>query len=42
MVLLAIDTSSNTLSAALLNNTDTFFIERQMLRGQGEALIPLI
>ena len=42
MVLLAIDTSSNTLSVALLNNTDTFFIERQMLRGQGEALIPLI
>lgn len=42
MVLLCIDTSSNTLSVALLTDSENFSIERQMLRGQGEALIPLI
>ena len=42
MVLLGIDTSYNTLSVALLTDGHHFFIEKQMLRGQGEVLIPLI
>ena len=43
MVLLAIDTSNRILSVALLTeDSRTFSKEKQMERGQGEALIPLI
>ena len=43
MVLLAIDTSNRTLSVALLTEKGTIFSKKkQMERGQGEALIPLI
>lgn len=43
MVLLAIDTSNRVLSVALLTEKGNIFSkEKQMERGQGEALIPLI
>lgn len=42
MVLLGIDTSSNVLSLALLVDDKHFSVQKEMLRGQGEALIPMI
>lgn len=43
MTILAIDTSNHTLSVALLTKRQqTFCEQKQMDRGQGEALIPLI
>ena len=43
MLLLAIDTSANHVSVALLmNNKQVRYTQQEMDRGQGEALIPLI
>ncbi len=43
MLVLALDTSANFVSVALLNEDKVFsFVEQDMERGQAEALIPLI